>query len=123
GVDASVSTDVGEPPADSSDTADTATTHGSEPLESAEITNDSSHGQTNTGDSGPGETSGPPVVCAVTRTLPGTVRDFSEDHPDMEPCDEVDCRAEKGLVEPTLGSDDKPVLAANRDESSTVRSA
>src|SRR5690606_13073487 len=83
-----------------------------------------SQGQSSTTDASTGETGAPlPVVCSVTRTLPGIVRDFSEDHPDMEPCDEVECRAEKGLLEPTLGGDGKPVLAAARSESSTVRSA
>lgn len=65
-----------------------------------------------------------PVVCTVTRTLPGVVRDFDEQHPDMEPCHDpgVVCSSERGLVEPLLGSDGKPRLtSAPRRASTTVR--
>lgn len=70
-------------------------------------------------------TSAPPLVCTVTRTLPGVVRDFSEDHPDMEPCDEdgIDCRSEKGLVQSLLGSDGKPQLAVPLSDGSPIHSA
>lgn len=66
-----------------------------------------------------------PRVCEVTRTLHGIVRDFPEDHPDMEPCDEpnVACSSEKGLVQVDLGADGKPVFTtAERREQSTVYS-
>ncbi len=69
------------------------------------------------------QTSDQPLDCKVTRTLPGIVRDFAEDHPDMEPCDEVDCRSETGMLEAALGPDDKPVLSASRATDSTVHSA
>jgi fibro-slime domain-containing protein len=61
-------------------------------------------------------------VCTPTRTLPGVVRDFSEDHSDMEPCDELDCRSEKGMITTALGADGKPVLSEDRGEGSTVQS-
>lgn len=75
------------------------------------------------GSSTTGETGAPPLVCRSTRTLPGVVRDFSESHPDMEPCDDVDCRSEKGMLLTTLGADGKPVLSDSRKTGSTIQSA
>lgn len=69
-------------------------------------------------------TSAPPLVCTVTRLLPGVVRDFSEDHPDMEPCDDegIDCRSEKGLIHTLLGDDDKPQLVVPLSEGAPIHS-
>src|SRR5690606_13971527 len=85
GVDASVSTDVGEFSTGSPDDTDAATTDDyTQTLEPVEDATGSSQGQSSTTDASTGETGAPlPVVCSVTRTLPGIVRDFSEDHPDM----------------------------------------
>lgn len=71
------------------------------------------------------DSSSPVLVCTSTRTLHGTVRDFSDAHPDMDPCDDpgVECRSEKGLLEPTLGRDGKPRLANERREGSSVKDA
>lgn len=72
------------------------------------------------------ETSAPPWVCTTTLTLWGIIRDFSEDHPDMEPCEDpgVECSGEHGLVETWLGSDDKPVFTSEpRRASTTVKNA
>lgn len=68
------------------------------------------------------ETSGPPRVCTTTLTLWGTIRDFSEDHPDMEPCEDpgVECSGEYGLVETWLGPDDKPVFTSEPRRASTT---
>lgn len=70
-------------------------------------------------------TTTPTLNCEVTTVLTGVVRDFEEDHPDMEPCDDegVDCSSERGLVAPLLGDDDKPVfVSAARDDDSTIQS-
>jgi fibro-slime domain-containing protein len=58
--------------------------------------------------------------------LPGVVRDFDEDHPDMEPCDDrgVVCSSERGLVQSLLGGDGKPRLTSEpRRASTTVKDA
>lgn len=66
-----------------------------------------------------------PLVCTVTRTLPGVVRDFAEAHPDMEPCDDdgIDCRSEKGLVQSVLGTDGKPHLAEPLSDGAPIHGA
>lgn len=65
------------------------------------------------------------MICTPTRVLRGTVRDFAESHPDMEPCEDpgVECRSETGLVQTTLGSDGKPRLSSERREGSSVKDA
>ncbi len=71
------------------------------------------------------EAEAPPLTCDATTLLPGVVRDFDEEHPDMEPCDDdgVNCASERGLVAPLLGDDNKPVFVADaRDDDSTIQS-
>lgn len=136
GLDAGVDASVSAPPSTSNSSAgssssaahdtnapDASATDRDEDVTSAATDTSSAGGSTTIADrSSNGETSAP-LVCRETRSLPGIVRDFSEAHPDMEPCDEVDCRAEPGIVETTLGADDKPVLSDTRDEDSTIQSA
>jgi fibro-slime domain-containing protein len=66
-----------------------------------------------------------PLVCERTNVLVGVARDFDEEHPDMEPCEDdgVDCSSERGLVGATLSEDGKPVFVNEaRDEDSTIQS-
>jgi fibro-slime domain-containing protein len=66
---------------------------------------------------------GDPVTSGVDTgcgsNLVGLLRDFHDTHPDMEVCAEAKagngklCTEEKGIVEPVLGADEKPVYAGH----------
>ncbi|WAS93425.1 fibro-slime domain-containing protein [Nannocystis punicea] len=84
------------------DTTDTSTsTSTSDGETSSSTTDDTSSSTTN------GNTTGEPVGCGDTLTA--VIRDFKFSHPDME---DYCCAQVKGLVQPTLGPNKKPVFQA-----------
>lgn len=111
-LDGSSSEAPAEPDASATDPSNSGDTSKTEPERDSATSN--------TPTSTTNEATAPPVLCTATRSLPGVVRDFSEDHVDMEPCEDVDCRSEKGVVEVDLGADGKPVLSDNRGAESTI---
>jgi fibro-slime domain-containing protein len=61
--------------------------------------------------------------CGATRVLAATFRDFESTHPDFAP-KPINTAAEiVGIVQPTLGSDGKPVLAGSSNTKASVSSA
>lgn len=86
------------------------------------LTDDDAPGATSGGD-GTGRAMGSADLTDGVNTgcgsnLIGLLRDFHDSHPDMEVCNERkpvlrECIAEQGIVQPTLGDDDKPVYAGD----------